>query len=326
LKNSKALLRGLGKLLAADKGNWKVVALCVLGATTFWFFNALNKDYSTRITYPIEFIYQDSGTVVTQELPKRVSMVVSGGGWNLLRKTFWFSATPIQIPLESPTYQKYITKADLSSVIDDQLAELRLNYVVTDTLFLNIERRLTKKVKVKVDSSAISLAQNNRITGPIILKPDSVEFTGPQSFIAGLADSITVYATDENIAGNYKGIVNLGNLTSSVVSVQPAEIQVSFPTGVFLRQTRQVGVRPLNFPQNNSARLRDTLVQLSFTVSQKNLESLPPGSFSVVADYAELNSADSTIALKLGSFPAVAENVVLQPEKIKVRYARRRRR
>jgi hypothetical protein len=38
----------------------KVVVMCLLAATTFWFLNALNKDYSTRITYPVRFEYDDS--------------------------------------------------------------------------------------------------------------------------------------------------------------------------------------------------------------------------------------------------------------------------
>ena len=57
MKSSELLLRGIKKLFSSEKSKWRVVALCILGATTFWFFNALNKQYATRINYPIEFLY-----------------------------------------------------------------------------------------------------------------------------------------------------------------------------------------------------------------------------------------------------------------------------
>lgn len=326
MKNSIALYRGLKRLFATNKSNWKVVALCVLGATTFWFFNALNKDYATRINYPIQFVYEDSGTVVTNPLPEKVSMVVSGGGWNLLRKTLWFNATPIQIALDNPTYQKYITKSSLNTVINDQLTELRLNYVVTDTLFVSIERQLTKKVRVKVDSAALALADNIRLSGPIQLQPDSVLFTGPQSFIDGLADSVVVYVPEEDISGAYAGTIELSALKTPVVQIEPQAVEVNFPTEVFLRQTRQVAIRAINLPENKNIQLKDTVVQLSFTVSQNKLESLPPGSFNVLADFTEYNATDSTISLKLGAFPAVAENVSIQPLKTRVIYKKPKRR
>jgi hypothetical protein len=329
LKKSELLFRGLKRLFSAERSKWKVVALCILGATTFWFFNALNKQYATRLNYPVEFLYDEQDVIVVEELPSRVSIVVSGGGWNLLRRTLWFKVNPIQILLENPTSQKYISKASLSAIIADQLSEVRLNYVVTDTLFINIERRISKRVRVHVDSTSIPLADNHRIVSPLRLEPDSVLFTGPTSFINGLADSISIFVPEQQISGDYVESVPITEHESRIVDVEPNQVQISFGVREFVRMGRQVPIRPVNFPLTGTLQLQDSVARLSFWVSRLDVESLVPGSFAVVGDYNTFNQADSSINLRVASHPAVVERIRLEPERVKVRYvpsARRIRR
>ncbi|MBW3544511.1 MAG: hypothetical protein KY428_02735 [Bacteroidetes bacterium] len=323
MKSSELLLRGLKKLFSSEKSKWRVVALCILGATTFWFFNALNKQYATRINYPIEFLYDEQDVVVVKELPSRVNIVVSGGGWNLLRKTILFKVSPIQILLENPTTQKYITKSSLSAIIADQLNEVRLNYVVTDTLFIDLEKRISKKVRVDIDSTSISLADAHQIITPITVEPDSVLFTGPTSFINGLADSIVLFIPETQINDDFQEVVPLAELESRIVEVEPEGVQVSFGVGEFSRLSRKVLIRPVNFPVTGTVQLQDTVARISYWINKAEADKLPPGSFTVLADFAELNHADSTIALKMGNYPAIVDRIRLEPGVVKVRYVNR---
>ncbi len=320
MKRSEVVFRGLKRLFSTERGKWRVVALCVLGATTFWFFNALNKQYATRLNYPIEFLYDDQDVVVVNELPKKVSIVVSGGGWSLLRKTVLVNVNPVQILLENPASQKYITKASLSAIIADQLNEVRLNYVVTDTLFIDIERRISKKVRVHIDSTSISLADGYRIVTPLKVAPDSISFTGPTSFIGGLADSVVLFVPVNQINGDFSESIPLTNLESRIVDVEPEAVQVNFGVREFSRYSRLVNIRPLNFPVNRTLSLRDTVAKVSYLVSRSDADKIPAGSFNVVADYAEFNRSDSTIVLKLGNYPPQVDILRIEPESVKVRY------
>ena len=125
---------------------WKVVSMCVLAATTFWFFNALNKsDYSTTINYPIELVYpgKDSLTVVG-ELPKVIRINVTGGGWTLIRKSFGIDSKPLLVKINTPTDTRYLLGTSLSPLINDQITSFRLNSVITDTLHFHIEKKRVK--------------------------------------------------------------------------------------------------------------------------------------------------------------------------------------
>lgn len=314
-----SILKGLKRLLTSDSNNWKVVALCVLGATTFWFFNALNKDYATRINYPVEFVFDEEGVVVVEELPERVGIVVSGGGWNLLRKTLWFNINPIQVLLENPTTQKYITKASLTSIVADQLTELRLVYVVTDTLYVNIEERQSKKVALIIDSASISLEDNHRIVSPIRVEPDSAVFTGPASFISQL-DSILLYVPYKQLNRSFDDEIDLSQLESGKVQVEPDAIRVQFDVARFIREERLVTIRSLNFPADSSVVLQDTTAVLHFTVQEDLLEAAMNANVELIADYRNRNRQDSVVTLTLGDYPPILKDVEVEPQEVELRY------
>jgi hypothetical protein len=110
--------------------------MCLMAATTFWFLNALNKDYSTRLSYPIEFDYDDSTYISISTLPKKVRLNVSGYGWNLLKKSLQVNANPLNYRVANPLQARYITGSNLLQPITEQLRDIRVNYVVEDTIFL----------------------------------------------------------------------------------------------------------------------------------------------------------------------------------------------
>ena len=56
--------------------NLRIVFLSLLTATIFWFFNALNKEYTAKINYPVEIIYGRDSLVAVNELPKHIPVNV----------------------------------------------------------------------------------------------------------------------------------------------------------------------------------------------------------------------------------------------------------
>ena len=164
-------------------GNWKVVLLSFLGATTFWFFSALGKDYDYRIDYPIEFIYDTDSLVAVKPLPKYVDIDVTGGGWDLFRKSFWFGTDPIILELDNPAAIRYLTRPTILPIISNQLDAFRINFLFTDTLYINVDRKVDRLVRMKIDSIAVSMDEDYRMITPISIDPDTVRIFGPTSFI-----------------------------------------------------------------------------------------------------------------------------------------------
>ncbi len=293
----------------------------MIAATTFWFFNALNNTYTTRINYPIEFIFDDTEVVVVEKLPNRVSLDVSGGGWNLLRRTLWFRVNPLQIRLENPSERKYILGATLKPLIAEQINEVNLNYIVTDTIPINIERKMYKKVAVEIDSANISLGSYHRITSPLSVFPDSIEVQGPSSYIDSLADFISIQISKKDIVQDYKADVTVRpENASDLIQVFPENVVVSFEVSPYTIQEKVVSLEKLNFPQDSSQYLKSNNVIVSFHVDDKNLDKVPDAKFKVAVNLRRLNLNDSTLTPVIVQHPDYVFNISIDPPSIKVIY------
>ena len=240
-----------------------MVILCLLAGTTFWVLNALNKSYSTKINYPVTFVIEDTDdVVVVEDLPEKIEIDVSGGGWNLLRKTFWFNINPLNIPLNNPEEVNYILGSSLVPLISDQLSEISLNYVVTDTLQIRIEEKIKKTLKVRLDSPSIEVNPPYQIISEVIVSPDSVTFTGPSSAINDLPDTITL-SLPSGIENDYNEDVEINYRGSDLVSYAPEAVNVRFEVARFVRVTKVVDVYPVNFPSDSSFALMTIKSKLS---------------------------------------------------------------
>jgi YbbR domain-containing protein len=311
-------LSGLKNMLPSMEENWKIIVLCFLGATIFWFFNALNKEYSARIKYPVEFVYDTNETVVVDPLPQDVRLEVRGGGWNLLRKTFWFNVDPVYINLSEPTEIKFLTSGNLKPVFIDQIPEIRIDEVLVDTLHLNIERKIKRALPIVVDSAGIRLAPDHKIVSPIRMSSDSIYVTGPSSQVNSLGSSIMLSLHNDVVNNDYTENINMSAYLPSKVSTEPSVVTISFDVQQFFIVSKEIVVQPINFP--NDVTLMDSVITASVYVARNDLEKLNAGNINVVADYRRLNRRDSTISLRLMDYPEFISDIALDSETVKVSY------
>ncbi len=307
----------MGKLIPINE-NIKVVILAVGVATTFWFFNALSKNYDKIINYPLLFEFERDSVVVVDPLPTQIKIDVSSGGWTLLRKTFWFNATPIKIELNNPTDIKYLTKSSLLPVISNQLKELKINYLLTDTLYINIEPLENKKVALLLDSTFIDLEANHRITSNITLTPDSVTIFGPRSIIQNVRSPYFLKIPEEDIDENFDEFVNVPLERKAIMRSVPARVNAKFDVKEFAFISYDVGIEPMNFPSDSSKYLESPQAKVSFWIEKSLEDNISFSDFNITADLSMLQKRDTTVPLMLMFFPEDALDIKIEPEFIKV--------
>ncbi len=309
----------IGFFTPRKNDNWKIIALSVIGATIFWFFNALNKDYNAKVSFPLEYSFARDSVVVMQPLTDKVKVDVAGGGWTLFRKTFWLNATPIIIKLDNPTAVKYYTRSSLRPLISDQLDGLELNYVITDTLFINIEEKVVKKLKVQVDSFGLSLKENYRLVSPIVSNPDTIEVIGPKSIMSRMNLYVWVDMTKNNIDENYDDNVRFLLPDDKLVATNPKEINLKFDVEKFSSVEMPINIELINFPKDSSVYPVDSLIIINSTVMSKLASSISANDFNITLDYTFLNKKDSTISPLLIFAPDNVIDIELK-QKMKVKY------
>lgn len=309
---------GIPKIL----GNWKVVLLSFLGATTFWFFSALGKDYNSRIKYPIHFVFDQDSLIVVKPLPEYVDIDVSGGGWDLFRESFWFGSDPIVIELENPAAIRYLTRPTILPIITEQLNSYRINFLFTDTLFIDIDRKVSKLVNLRIDSTTISMDRDYRIISPVILSPDTAIISGPTSFIDTLKSDFYIKLDAENIDKAFDRFVKLGLPESMRIESTPSTVNVKFEVDQFDNLELSAKVEMQNFPADSSVFVTNPNVTVRFVVQRQLREDYFANDFKVVVDYNLINKSDSTAPAIVVFHPENVMEVETIPDSLSISYDR----
>ena len=290
-----------------------------MGAATFWLFRALNKSHSALISYPIEFVFNVDSTVVMNPLPTTIKIDVSSGGWNLFRRTLIFSIDPIQVELDNPSEVNFLTQSFLSPIVEDQLKGLTINYIVTDTLFLSIERKITKRMILKVDSLSLPLEEDYQLMSNITIQPDHVVLTGPKSIINSFESDFYITLDENNIDEDFNGRVEVPIVFEDLIKSYPSEVNVSFEVDKFKNVKIGVPIILQNFPSNRVTTLLDSIVDVTYRVKESFKEDFSSEDFYVVLDYDFLKT-DSLGVPVLIKYPDTLRTVSMDSQKVRFRY------
>ena len=290
-----------------------------MGAATFWLFRALNKSHSALISYPIEFVFNVDSTVVMNPLPTTIKIDVSSGGWNLFRRTLIFSIDPIQVELDNPSEVNFLTQSFLSPIVEDQLKGLTINYIVTDTLFLSIERKITKRMILKVDSLSLPLEEDYQLMSNITIQPDHVVLTGPKSIINSFESDFYITLDENNIDEDFNGRVEVPIVFEDLIQSDPSEVNVSFEVDKFKNVKIGVPIILQNFPSNRVTTLLDSIVNVTYRVKESFKEDFSSEDFYVVLDYDFLKT-DSLGVPVLIKYPDTLRTVSMDPQKVRFRH------
>ena len=303
--------------------NLKVVALCILAATTFWVLNALNKDnYNTIVDYPVQWEFDTTNFVAVQPLPKNVQIQISGNGWDLLRKYFNLGATPYPIALRNPADQKFLLTADIKRGLAEFITPTQLENVLGDTLRYQIDRIVTKTLVPVLDSTGYSLDKNIVLEGAVRFNPAKLEITGPSSILDAYEGKFPVKLNETKINKNFSAKVplELDNNLAALVKVNQKEIEVSFAILTYLEGNKRLKIKKLNFPKNVGLANEDLVPLLAYLIEEAKVAELKDMEFEAVLDYRKRNRADSSLLITVYPLPSFLKEVRVEPAQVKLKY------
>jgi hypothetical protein len=197
--------------------------------------------------------------------------------------------------------------------------------MVTDSLFFDIEQKISKKVKLVLDSLELPIAENFRLTSPIFIQPDSVVITGPKVFINKLPDEYAFSLFRENINQNFDRLVIINLPDSKKMFAVPDEVMVKFEVSEFVTDTRKAKVFTTNFPENMVYELKDSIVDVNYLVTKKNQDQVLSTDFIIAVDYSQLKKRDTLVVPTIIQFPTSVQQVELSPDTLKIVYGIKKR-
>lgn len=287
------IIQTIFNVLRFNRRSWKAVVLCIIAATVFWFFNALNKTYTTNINFPLAFDYDDENFVAVGGLPEEVRLNVTGNGWELFKRSTGVKQESLQIPLERPADVKKIVGTGLKFSFTNQLNGLEINHVLDDTIYLDLEPRTERWIGLQVDSVQYNLKKGYGLTSDITLEPDSVLIQGPKRIVERVRDPFRLSVPQRNIDEPYSAELPVELPFPEVTVAQPPVVSLAFHVEEMITVTDSVRLKLINIPPEAS----DVM----------NLERIPVV-LNMPESYARRPVLDSlTAVLDLGTFQGGTE-------------------
>jgi len=311
-----SFVNSIFNFLRFNKRNWKAVVLCLITATVFWFFNALNKDYAANITLPLAFEYNQENFVPVKPLPESIKLNISGLGWELFRKSSGLKVPPLVIPLERPTEVKKIVGSGLTLLLAPQLEGLKINYVLNDTLFIDIDERIKRKLHLTVDSVENYLAPNVGLLGEIQITPDTIWVEGPKKLIAELPLVLSLSLGRKNIDKNFSDEVEIKLPHADRIKRHTPVVGVSFSVDELVEKRDTIPLTILNQPFRLKSIVTVKSVQCTYKVPAGAAASIQPDSVLAVIDLKNFKKGTYVIAPQLVGLPPAARLVKIDSVRV----------
>jgi hypothetical protein len=295
-----------------------VFLICLLIATTLWFLNALSKDYSTSIYYPVKYVNAPKNQFLANTPPKKLELKVQAHGFTLLRHKLNLSFSPIVLNLTNIT-QGLVPGADGYNVrtssllqrISDQVSnEITINTIQPEFLLLQLDSLKTKTIPVKPDVELDFESQFN-LKKPVLLSPNEVEITGP----AGILDTILFLQTKQHSFTKLDADVekNMDILHPENVAVKPEKALLKIFVEKFTEKEINVPVKVVNLPDSTKIKLFPSEVKVIFLVGLSNFGEISSTDFEMVVDFNKIESSVEKLTVEISSKPDFVKSVKVVP-------------
>jgi hypothetical protein len=278
--------------------DWRAIIVCATLSLVLWLFNSLNAEQTTELSFPIVFQYDKEKVFVLNPPPNKITVVVTGVGWNLLKRSINLGVEAEVIKFDNLSALLGATNfatGPLLSQVSSKLKELQVHRVKEDSITFKFDTLATKPVKVLLDTGSLILSDGYRVTSDVTIEPSIVKLTGPSSFLKNYGDTIIVQLNGVKPEGEYRSEIPVKLSRRPFTTIRPEKVSISFATAKFEERTLTVGLTLKNFPDNSNTTVFPGKAKIQYWI-EADEEYIPiRDSLQVIIDYKLLNTADSTI-------------------------------
>lgn len=311
--------------LHKDKHDWEIILYCIGTGFLFWFLNAMGKVYHHQVSVPVDFQYSRNSVVAVSSLPKTVEVQVEGRGWDIAREIWGWEPKLFKYKVARPLEVDFVVPQKWHSNLQDMLPSVKVEGVVSDTIFMRFDKIDKKLVGLYVDLQDIKLKEGFQISSPIQISPKFIEFKGAASLIKNLPPQLPVKIDARNISESFDQNISLDFSQeypkNQLLNYDQDAVNVQFTVRPSLEEEMQIPIEIVNGKIYPNLYLKEHKVGLTFLISDKDKRLIRTEDFQVTADMETFNPADSTVNVSLAKKPKVVSDVQIGITKTRV-YAR----
>jgi hypothetical protein len=300
-----------------NQKNWKAVVLCIFAATVFWFLNAFNKTYTTNLNFPLTFTYDQKNFVPVSSLPRQVRINVTGNGWDLFRRSTGIKVSPLEIPLERPGETKKIVGSTLPSFFSSQLEGVEINYVLSDTIYVDLEPKSGRWIRVTLDSIEDNLKKGYGVASNISIMPDTIYIEGPKRLIKSFDKPIKIDLPYDEIDEHFMEDVEVRVPSSDMIRRDPPTVAVMFNVEKMVTIRDSIRLVMINIPHMVWPVIGRKRIPVVLTIPENARKDFQLDSARAILDLKNLPKGERMMIPRVVGLPPFSKVVEVDSVKIK---------
>ena len=308
----------LGRQLRSMMSNHNIfgflVFLCV--AVGFWFSQTFKDNTSVTLDYNLELINVPSSIIFTSEVPKTVSVTLSGRGFAILQYVMKQSDKTLKVDYADLTKVGGVVTLDnyiWRKIITKQLPT-GVTYSAVAPSMIEIYYSMGDHKQVPVVFNGKIRTSDQHILCGLNVKPDYVDIYAPSPQF----DTLQAVMTEPLVMNDVEDTITIKLALQEVkgVKMKPDSVEVQACVDLFTTKTVRVPIYTENIPQNKVLRTFPLMADVTFKVSATMFNSVMPEDFIVVVDYKSIHQGDTKCRLQIRETPEGIYNAKVNPAMI----------
>jgi len=291
----------------------------------FWLLNALDHNYTTNISFPVDYRFHFLEKIMVNDKPQELSLNLSGRGYTLLRNVFTATQHPIilkEITLNynrynSDTNQLYVLTRSLKDIIQRQLGtEVALNYISPDTIFYEFSPVERKKVPVEPNVD-LAFSSQFMLGSGITSRPESILISGPHILTDTINKVQTIYKKFTKIDKSFSVDLKLIPPVNNDIHYDKSQVTINIPVDKYTESFVMVPIKVINIPDSMEMKTFPASVKINFIVALQNYNLVRPRQFRAIVDYRTITtSINNKLKVTLERQPAFVKSVTYRPKNV----------
>ena len=298
----------------------KNFALFFLASIVLWFLTKLSKEYDSTVTYPVSYQNLPKDKLIQKAPPSKVDIHIKATGFKILSgklfpRTLQVNAANL---FSKSKNDYYLLLPQQRLIIQKQMNNgVSIDHFIQDSVSMSLGVLSRKKVPVKLISN-LSYQAGYHINGNVVVTPDSVVVSGPESILDTLQFVTTLEYTESEISESVHKELSLKTFTSDQnVNFNAEKVTVDFSVEKFTEGTMKVPFTIVNLPDDLTINTFPKEVELTYKVALSQFNQIQLTSFLIECDYQlSVENNLSYLIPKLTKKSNLVKNVKIAPNRI----------
>ena len=284
-----------------------------------WMLINLSKNYTTTISYTIEYINLPQTKILQEQPIKQIEVTVSGSGFKLLGASF--SSKKIVFSLDKLIKKNkndfyLLTSSHKEKIAKNMNSGLRLMAIEKDSIHFKLGTLAAKKVPVFVDAN-LTYKPGYGVE-EIVLSQDSILISGPELQLSKISQLKTKNLKLQDVSEDLN--VNLAiELPKDITGIKMNHdyVDVKILIDKFTEGSFEIPIKIIGVPNQLKLSTFPKKVKVIYKVGLKNYQKITQDLFEIVCDYNKTMQSQVTYLIpELKKRPELISSVRIVPQRI----------